>query len=1013
MEVGRRSSSSKNEFRESRSGRKKMGALPLAMFLSFNDKDVHPDCPNVSNPYHKCGRHCLVEIPRGKNFLDALRSDGDQEWEKKSGKMGVNPNCPHASNPYHKCAGYCLDKLSEKLQDAGKDQAATKLRGSKEGEKVLYAKTNTGFHPHCKHASNPNHECAESCFQSLTEGNIAQGEKHKEFSNKANKSSMRLNRNASNHNKVSETCFEDTPKKEHLMGDMKSKKKNEIDLTLQRELSSECRSASNPYHECGEYCIQHVPEREQHRPVIKLKSFQEGEKVMSKKDSDAEKRKAEIEIRETVEQIVNLEYKNASKPSHLCPEFCPEIVCERDRHEQVIRLRTTKEGCKNVLKPHHECTEFCFKSTPDRNIVEGENSKGGFMESDENVHTSPKHAPNPYNEFTEYYIEETSKKGQLERAIKPKEESEKVVFAEQGMNLDCRNVSNPDHARAAYCYQSVPKKERFRQTLMQSKENKAVFPLERVNPQCKYASNAYHVCAESCLQNVPNGHHPERSVMKSREEKKVVASTPVVDLYCEHLSNLYNVCAEHCSENFLERDPPQQSIKNLKEEDIVVLPSERRVSPECKFASNPYHVCAQYCLQNAIESEQHGQALMQSKENKEAVFPLERMNPQCKYASNAYHVCAESCLQNVPNGHHPERSVMKSREEKKVVTSTAVVDLDCKHLSNPYNVCAEHCSENFLERDPPQQTIKNLKEEDIAVLPSERRVSPECKFATNPYHVCAEYCLQNAIESEQHGQVMKLKSVKELKNLVSNKKIISGHPQCQYASNPYHQCAEYCFNKNIPGIKLPNGVMKKNERKKEKRNACRRDENPKYKDASNSFRRCAEYCPEEISPKNEAIEGSSAKVEKKKRNSSKENESREPTDVPPLRGDSTDLYHEWAKYCSQTKVADQDEIVKQAKKAGIGESTRRNGKGDCLQNYHGSANIEKVEATGDFSRSLFISLFFLVGFLLGLLRWSRVIYSLVMSSEKSEEPKRMRQGRHLDPKCEKVSDPFHKCSHYC
>ncbi|XP_020576097.1 uncharacterized protein LOC110021796 isoform X3 [Phalaenopsis equestris] len=917
MEVGRRSSSSKNEFRESRSGRKKMGALPLAMFLSFNDKDVHPDCPNVSNPYHKCGRHCLVEIPRGKNFLDALRSDGDQEWEKKSGKMGVNPNCPHASNPYHKCAGYCLDKLSEKLQDAGKDQAATKLRGSKEGEKVLYAKTNTGFHPHCKHASNPNHECAESCFQSLTEGNIAQGEKHKEFSNKANKSSMRLNRNASNHNKVSETCFEDTPKKEHLMGDMKSKKKNEIDLTLQRELSSECRSASNPYHECGEYCIQHVPEREQHRPVIKLKSFQEGEKVMSKKDSDAEKRKAEIEIRETVEQIVNLEYKNASKPSHLCPEFCPEIVCERDRHEQVIRLRTTKEGCKNVLKPHHECTEFCFKSTPDRNIVEGENSKGGFMESDENVHTSPKHAPNPYNEFTEYYIEETSKKGQLERAIKPKEESEKVVFAEQGMNLDCRNVSNPDHARAAYCYQSVPKKERFRQT-----------------------------------------------------------------------------------------------IKNLKEEDIVILPSERRVSPECKFASNPYHVCAQYCLQNAIESEQHGQALMQSKENK-AVFPLERVNPQCKYASNAYHVCAESCLQNVPNGHHPERSVMKSREEKKVVTSTAVVDLDCKHLSNPYNVCAEHCSENFLERDPPQQTIKNLKEEDIAVLPSERRVSPECKFATNPYHVCAEYCLQNAIESEQHGQVMKLKSVKELKNLVSNKKIISGHPQCQYASNPYHQCAEYCFNKNIPGIKLPNGVMKKNERKKEKRNACRRDENPKYKDASNSFRRCAEYCPEEISPKNEAIEGSSAKVEKKKRNSSKENESREPTDVPPLRGDSTDLYHEWAKYCSQTKVADQDEIVKQAKKAGIGESTRRNGKGDCLQNYHGSANIEKVEATGDFSRSLFISLFFLVGFLLGLLRWSRVIYSLVMSSEKSEEPKRMRQGRHLDPKCEKVSDPFHKCSHYC
>lgn len=103
---------------------------------------------------------------------------------------------------------------------------------------------------------------------------------------------------------------------------------------------------------------------------------------------------------------MNLEDKNASNPSDVCPEDCFESVPEREQREQgkpyivfvhihyqlankytisVIRLKSTKEGhrflnnrdttgfnpwCKHASKPHHECTEFCFKNTLDRSLTE-------------------------------------------------------------------------------------------------------------------------------------------------------------------------------------------------------------------------------------------------------------------------------------------------------------------------------------------------------------------------------------------------------------------------------------------------------------------------------------------------------------------------------------------------------------------------------------------------------------------------------------------------------------------
>ncbi|KAH0456393.1 hypothetical protein IEQ34_014300 [Dendrobium chrysotoxum] len=902
MELGRTS------FRTNRNN--KRGALPLAMVLSFNDKGVHPHCPNISNPYHKCGRHCLDIIPSasGTDFLNAIRPDGDRELEMISEKKGVNPKCPHASNRYHKCAEYCLDKVSEKRPDAGEQQPgmnpkeekkevftterrvkpacihasnpyhacaeccfqtvpekdqpgqSMRLQGPKEGEKVLSTKKKAVIHPQCKHASNPNHECTQSCFQSVTDRNVAEGEK----ANTTNKSSVHLNRSASSLNKINGDCFEDTPRKKNLRGDMKPKKENELDVTIQRGFTFECKNASNPYHVCVEYCFQSVPEREQHGKVIRVKSVKEGEKVMS-------------------------------------------------------------------------------------NIENTENSKGVSMETDKYVHSSRKHASSPYNKVTEYYCKDTSEKEHPEEVIKPKEKSEVVVIAEQGVNLECESALNPDHVRAEYCFQSAPEKEQHGQ----EKPKGVSFKIDKSSalPNHKHASNPYHEVIEYCFYDNPKKEHPT-GAMKPKEERLVVTAEPGVNLVC-------------------------------------------------KYASNPYHECTEYCIQNLHIKDQSGKALMKSKENKVA-DPLEIVNPQCKHTSNPYHVCTEYCSQCVSNGHQPGKARMKSKEEKEVVASPQVLSFDCKYASNPYHVCGEYCLENVLEKDPPTQTIKKLKEEELVVLPSERRVSPECKFASNPYHVCAEYCFQKALETEQH-----LKSLKELKNLVSNKKITSGHTQCEYASNPYHKCAEYCFNKNIHVNQIPDGVVKINERKKEKGHAPRRDDNPKYKTASNSLHKCAEYCPEEISPKNEAVEGSTATIKEKKRNSSKEHKRNHPSvekislnskymvaskpshsyienvqafnptnnifnlnygismymqdgtkdmqmqsekvvdtnpkelsDMPPAHIDASDLFHEWSKYCSQTMVAE-DEIVKQEKKAGMGEFATRNGKGNGFPKDSDSATMEK------------------------------------------------------------------------
>ncbi|PKA45983.1 hypothetical protein AXF42_Ash019744 [Apostasia shenzhenica] len=191
-----RSIISKQEFRERR--RKKMGVLPFSMFLSFNDRGVHPRCPHASNPYHKCVRYCIEKLPSGNV------KDGEEVAERR----GVNPSCPNASNPYHKCADYCFQKIPQETE--------------KEQEENIADVDDRAVGPKCKNASNPYHVCSEYCF---------------------------------------ETFALDQPRKVSRLKSLQPKRKSSSnrEMTI---MNTQCKYASNPSHKCSKYCIQNTLERD-------------------------------------------------------------------------------------------------------------------------------------------------------------------------------------------------------------------------------------------------------------------------------------------------------------------------------------------------------------------------------------------------------------------------------------------------------------------------------------------------------------------------------------------------------------------------------------------------------------------------------------------------------------------------------------------------------------------------------------------------------------------------------
>ncbi|KAG6513627.1 hypothetical protein ZIOFF_023959 [Zingiber officinale] len=270
------------------------------------------------------------------------------------------------------------------------------------------------------------------------------------------------------------------------------------------------------------------------------------------------------------------------------------------------------------------------------------------------------------------------------------------------------------------------------------------------------------------------------------------------------------------------------------------MESERRVDPDCVNASNPFHVCADYCAQRArgLMSGNTGTKLAHKggKRSEGIVFANRIVDPSCPNASNPFHECADYCSRRnsmVNRNYEVKRSGLLSFQIRKwmqnsmrnsaqnrgslkklqaTVFAGRNVDPSCPNASNPFHECAEYCNNKKADvrtenkKKPEFLFEETLSHETITIwfmtsvksiskLEDNRMVDRKCVNASNPYHVCTEYCIKKSKEIRHEKEsksvvVQNMEKHKEyLETAIAER---NTDPLCPNASNPYHQCAEYC-----------------------------------------------------------------------------------------------------------------------------------------------------------------------------------------------------------------------------
>ncbi|XP_008808126.1 uncharacterized protein LOC103720282 [Phoenix dactylifera] len=183
----------------------------------------------------------------------------------------------------------------------------------------------------------------------------------------------------------------------------------------------------------------------------------------------------------------------------------------------------------------------------------------------------------------------------------------------------------------------------------------------------------------------------------------------------------------------------------------------------------------------------------------------ERVHPDCVNSSNPYHQCTEICFKKIGDAKDPnkrrDRSVQngeRRKDQEQGIMASGVrgnVDPLCVNASNPYHICAEYCSNKRTTEATRKQTGggRSVDNKEGFDMGQNRKVDPKCINASNPYHICADYCFQKMHEKERAKTgkpVVVGGQKKDGLNMLERRDV---HPKCVKASNPYHKCAEYCF----------------------------------------------------------------------------------------------------------------------------------------------------------------------------------------------------------------------------
>ncbi|KAH0448346.1 hypothetical protein IEQ34_022146 [Dendrobium chrysotoxum] len=704
-----------------------------------------------------------------------------------------------------------------------------------------------------------------------------------------------------------------------------------------------CPSTSNPHHVCEDFCFE----------------------KMSEKLQDVGKEPEVLEYPVQNKEMTKVHRKGATptslkavKSSNSCAgNFFSTNPRERTKKIWVITERSgVHPYCKNATNPYHKCAEYCFKNIPNGD------QPGQVM-----------------------------KLNNLER--------EKILSSSGRTSLQsqCMYASNPQDECTDFCFKNGPDSNtREGEHPMDDSTNSQKSGAH--DPKQMDVSIPCHNGVECFFENTPEQMLPQKALNPKEEIKTSVASKSEVKLKCRN-ANPYNIYDENCFHS-QPKDQDLEAMTIAKEEKEVVPKPQRETNSNCENVSNPY---IEYCFKNVPEKDQLGLAATKSKEENEIALYRERLvNPECQFTSNPYHTCAEYCFQKAPErerrGH-----VMTLRSIKKILSirETTNVHPQCKFASNPYHECDADCFQNELDQNKARGVIMKPNKETKVVVPGEKGVNPKCQFASNPYHVCDEYCFQNFPEGKMHGHAMKLNNQQVINKAVSNRETINVHPRCKFESNSNHECDAYCFKDELYQ-NISEGVTESKAGKKETSYELRREVNTKCKLVSNPFHKSSECCSEGFPDKNQPVKSIPVTTKEKNRNLLCEK-----GDHPIMEKSTANLdFVEASKPIynnveSSVELIFPDQILKNSEDSNMVEES--NPDSDYADFSEGismevvAKDLMRVERrafdtkngqgndssnqSNSLQSSLPASVLFFLGFLFALFKWTKVIHSVVMSSE--------------------------------
>uniref|UniRef100_A0ACD5UGM3 Uncharacterized protein n=1 Tax=Avena sativa TaxID=4498 RepID=A0ACD5UGM3_AVESA len=318
---------------------------------------------------------------------------------------------------------------------------------------------------------------------------------------------------------------------------------------------------------------------------------------------------------------------------------------------------------------------------------------------------------------------------------------------------------------------------------------------------------------------------------------------------CPNADNPFHRCAEYCPvaapAPAASKPRPARAAQNGTGEEAEAGGRQRQaVNPDCPNAENPFHRCAEYCPVPAPapaaaartfplppgpgrEIGQNGRTqsdgdLRPTERRRDRAaggsggLPLyvflreegKKVDPRCPNAANPFHVCTNHCLPKMVEGgrsseggkspmslfsRHSSRSSSSSEGGSVKSGGSKKANPKCPNAGNPFHECGEHCTAKIKEAEKQKKIDKKLarKKGGKDNSPVQNwKVDPRCPHAGNPFHICAQYCFDSLNEaaptapskpdSRKGKAAMKAEPTGEI------------NPDCANASNPYHKCGEYC-----------------------------------------------------------------------------------------------------------------------------------------------------------------------------------------------------------------------------